>query len=166
MQVINRSPAYQNQYVHRRDSVTIEKLQLSENEIEQRERLGLIVAPQEEDEEEYDEEEDWSDFEEAIEYNNDGDSSDEEHFTFSSRPSSVTPNLTITSPQGNKFWNGRQEGEEDIKSTSADGANSFEYVRSPNIGERRNKRREHARFSTITEDDEEEALSEDDEMST
>lgn len=160
MQVINRSPAYQNQYVHRRDSVTIEKLQLSENEIEQRERLGLIVAPPEDDEEEFEEDEDWNDFEEAVEFGNDGDSSDEEHFTFSSRPSSVNPNMTISSPPpGNNFWNGRQEVEGSVDPAPSD---SFEYIRSANVGERRSKRR-HQIFYTIAENADEEARMEADE---
>jgi len=59
MQVINRSPAYKNQYVHRRDSVSIEKL--TETEITKRMQLGLVTDPseeEEEEEEEYYEEED------------------------------------------------------------------------------------------------------------
>jgi hypothetical protein len=41
MQVINRSPAYRNQYVHRRDSISLSRL--SEGEIEQRIKLGLVT---------------------------------------------------------------------------------------------------------------------------
>ena len=51
MQVINRSPAYRNQYVHRRDSVSI--AMLSEAEIAERVKLGLITSdPREEEFEE------------------------------------------------------------------------------------------------------------------
>lgn len=42
LQVINRSPAYKNQYVHRRDSVTLAKV--SAEEIQKRMRLGLVTA--------------------------------------------------------------------------------------------------------------------------
>ena len=148
MQVINRSPAYRNQYVHRRDSVTIEQLELTENEIEQRERLGLIVAPPEEDEDLFeDDEEDWSDFEEAVEFDDDGNSSDEDHFTFSNRPSSVTPNMTIASPPGKIFWCD-QDGEDKLDTVPSN------FIRSANVGDRR--RRHHTRFSTIAEDAENE----------
>ena len=147
MQVINRSPAYRNQYVHRRDSVTIEQLELTENEIQQRERLGLIVDPPEEDEDAYEEdEEDWSDFEEAVEFDDDGNSSDEDHFTFSNRPSSVTPNMTIASPPGKNFW-GDQEGEENFDTSS-------NFTRSVNVADRRG--RYHTRFSAIAENAEDE----------
>lgn len=53
MQVINRSPAYKNQYVHRRDSVSL--AMLSESEINERAELGLITVDshaEEEDDEE------------------------------------------------------------------------------------------------------------------
>jgi len=42
LQVINRSPAYKNQYVHRRDSMTVAAL--PPHEIENRMRLGLVTA--------------------------------------------------------------------------------------------------------------------------
>lgn len=41
MQVINRSPAYKNQYIHRRDSVSVATL--SEQELKQRMKLGLVT---------------------------------------------------------------------------------------------------------------------------
>jgi diadenosine tetraphosphatase ApaH/serine/threonine PP2A family protein phosphatase len=44
LQVINRSPAYKNQYVHRRDSVSLRSL--NQDEIIQRMNLGLITADQ------------------------------------------------------------------------------------------------------------------------
>jgi diadenosine tetraphosphatase ApaH/serine/threonine PP2A family protein phosphatase len=40
LQVINRSPAYRNQYVHRRDSISV--AHLPEAEIEKRMRIGLV----------------------------------------------------------------------------------------------------------------------------
>jgi len=50
LQVINRSPAYKNQYVHRRDSISLKSL--SDAEIHQRMRLGLVtnISPAESDE--------------------------------------------------------------------------------------------------------------------
>lgn len=56
LQVINRSPAYKNQYVHRRDSVSVSNL--SAAEMEKRLKLGLIRdAPPPEDSDE-----EWDDF--------------------------------------------------------------------------------------------------------
>ncbi|KAL7473701.1 hypothetical protein ACHAXS_014193 [Conticribra weissflogii] len=52
MQVINRSPAYRNQYIHRRDSVSL--AMLSEQEIKERVQLGLItMVPSTDEQEEY-----------------------------------------------------------------------------------------------------------------
>lgn len=65
LQVINRSPAYKNQYVHRRDSVSLHDL--SPREIEMRERVGLVVEKQPSmetfDEEEDEIEGEWEDME-------------------------------------------------------------------------------------------------------
>jgi len=61
MQVINRSPAYRNQYVHRRGSVSLQSL--SNLEIAKRMQLGLVTADQEESEED----EEWNDFEDEEE---------------------------------------------------------------------------------------------------
>ena len=57
LQVINRSPAYKNQYVHRRDSVSLASL--SNSEIVKRMRLGLVTAPNQDSSEE---EETWEEF--------------------------------------------------------------------------------------------------------
>ena len=60
LQVINRSPAYKNQYIHRRDSVSLATL--SEQEIQKRMKLGLVTnAPNPPEVEE------WEDFEDAEE---------------------------------------------------------------------------------------------------
>lgn len=66
LQVINRSPAYKNQYVHRRDSVSLQSL--SQDEIQKRIHLGLVTnnAAQDSDEEE-EEDEQWEDFEDESE---------------------------------------------------------------------------------------------------
>ena len=58
LQVINRSPAYKNQYVHRRDSVSL--MSLTETEIAKRMRLGLVTTQQDDDSED---EEEWDDLE-------------------------------------------------------------------------------------------------------
>ena len=61
LQVINRSPAYKNQYVHRRDSVSVSNL--SAAEMEKRLKLGLIRdAPPPEDSDE-----EWDDFDDEEE---------------------------------------------------------------------------------------------------
>jgi diadenosine tetraphosphatase ApaH/serine/threonine PP2A family protein phosphatase len=56
LQVINRSPAYKNQYVHRRDSMSLATL--STSEIAKRMRLGLVTAPTGDSSDE-----EWDDFE-------------------------------------------------------------------------------------------------------
>lgn len=63
LQVINRSPAYKNQYVHRRDSISLAAM--PETEIEKRMKLGLVTSCSEDagDEQEEEELEDWQDLE-------------------------------------------------------------------------------------------------------
>lgn len=93
LQVINRSPAYKNVYVHRRDSVSIAKL--SEQEIEERTRLGLITESTSHDNgDDSEEEEAWESYDE------DDESSEDEHYKFSGRKSSVDPAHCISSPPG------------------------------------------------------------------
>jgi len=65
LQVINRSPAYKNQYVHRRDSVSLQSL--SENEIQKRMHLGLVTSTPQADSDEEEEDEQWEDFEDESE---------------------------------------------------------------------------------------------------
>jgi hypothetical protein len=107
MQVINRSPAYKNQYVHRRDSVSI--AMLSESEIQERAELGLITLDSraEDDNDIEIEEEEWEEFEEDDPITiRDSGSSDEEEYTFDEgRKSSVDPSMTITSPPGSSHDN-------------------------------------------------------------
>lgn len=62
LQVINRSPAYKNHYVHRRGSVSLATL--SESEIEKRMRLGLVTNEAVEEDDADIEEEEWEDLEE------------------------------------------------------------------------------------------------------
>jgi diadenosine tetraphosphatase ApaH/serine/threonine PP2A family protein phosphatase len=88
LQVINRSPAYKNQYVHRRDSVSLAAL--SETEIQQRIKLGLITAPAAaarfEDDDDEDAEE-WDDFEDGSDESKDEDVKAEYVFDNSRRSS-------------------------------------------------------------------------------
>jgi hypothetical protein len=103
MQVINRSPAYRNQYVHRRDSVSL--AMLSEAEIKERGKLGLIEGYNEEEEEDGEfVEEEWEEFEddEMNTSREDVDSSldDNQYVVDDRRKSSVEPSRTIASPPG------------------------------------------------------------------
>jgi hypothetical protein len=63
LQVINRSPAYKNQYVHRRDSVSLAAM--SATEIERRMKLGLVTSSSSDAGDAEDEEplEEWQDLE-------------------------------------------------------------------------------------------------------
>jgi len=90
LQVINRSPAYKNQYVHRRDSMSL--LSLSENEIQNRMRLGLVTTTpaQESDEEDGVGEDEWEDFVEESE-----EESEENYRLATNRRSSIDLNCTV-----------------------------------------------------------------------
>ena len=72
LQVINRSPAYKNQYVHRRDSLSLQ--QLTSLEIAKRIKLGL-VTPGDNDNGgncDDDDDENWEDFSSDEEVTNEG----------------------------------------------------------------------------------------------
>ena len=129
LQVINRSHAYKNVYVHRRDSVSIAKL--SEQEIQDRTRLGLITESETQDEDDY---EDGSEASEEWENIDDDDDSlsDDDNVSLSGRKSSVDPTHCIASPQG-----------------SMQGMTSFDFS-NVNSGKRRNP----LSLQRITEDDE------------
>lgn len=119
MQVINRSPAYRNQYVHRRDSVSL--AMLSEAEIKERVQLGLIEGFTAEDvkggeEEDFEDEEEWEEFDEDGELNrSENDSSledvDEEYIVDERRKSSVEPARTMSSPDRNDGGSAYNNGE-------------------------------------------------------
>jgi len=67
MQVINRSPAYRNKFVHRRDSVSLAGM--TEAEIMQRAQLGLVTAADDgADDDDYEEYEDYDDDDDDYEY--------------------------------------------------------------------------------------------------
>lgn len=89
LQVINRSPAYRNQYVHRRDSVSLATL--PDAEIQKRMKLGLVTSSPRSDEEQ-EEEETWEDIEDDNNLNGgeDLELSEPEEFRFAkNRRSSV-----------------------------------------------------------------------------
>jgi hypothetical protein len=168
LQVINRSPAYRNQYVHRRDSSSVAKL--TEEEIKQHERVGLITAlsvdeaDRHDDDDDEDFEEEWDDMDADSKENDDeslDDISDEDddEFALSNRRSSVDPSRTRASPDGgshdNHVWTfSASESSEDISSSSK--RMDFSNVETSN---RKNKRK-ISRFSMIQEENE------DDEEST
>jgi len=157
MHVINRSPAYQNQYVHRRDSVSL--AMLSEAEIKERMRLGLITQDQHNEEEyeevyeEYDEEE-WDDMSDdssaaGDDDDDEDDGSDEGYILDSGRNSTVDPVHTVASPLGSTHDNHDVWGTE---SGTAQTKIDFSNVEMSN----RKKKRRQPRFSSINELEEEE----------
>lgn len=172
MQVINRSPAYRNQYIHRRDSVSI--AMLSEQEISERMKLGLITSDPgeggDEDEEDEDGEfEQWDDLEEDDEEGDEGDSAgrsddgeeeeeDDGEYQLkidTDRRSSVDPIHTSASPPGashdNHIW-----GDEDPSDSDASGVGQKRMDFSNVEVSDRKKKRDVKRFSSIKEADEDE----------
>mmetsp|Transcript_1386 Transcript_1386/g.2861 ORF Transcript_1386/g.2861 Transcript_1386/m.2861 type:complete len:233 (-) Transcript_1386:131-829(-) len=111
MQVINRSPAYRNQYIHRRDSISLTGMDPAD--IDTRARLGLVtdlpVECQYQEEESDDglagHEEEWEedddDYEDDLE--NEMDEDDEgtvgRYVLDTRRSSSVDPTTTVSSPE-------------------------------------------------------------------
>jgi diadenosine tetraphosphatase ApaH/serine/threonine PP2A family protein phosphatase len=96
MQVINRSPAYKNQYVHRRDSVSLATL--SADEIQKRTQLGLITASSQASATNHSESdessvEEWDDLDQIVDNHNDehyeNDDKSEEYVIDSRRRSSI-----------------------------------------------------------------------------
>jgi len=110
MQVINRSPAYKNQYVHRRDSVSLTGM--DPNEIENRAQLGLVTEPPPEEQHyrylQDEDEDEWEEYEEDMiedntkKDNNDDDEDDKNYVLDTQRRSSVDPSTTVASPEDNK----------------------------------------------------------------
>mmetsp|Transcript_4855 Transcript_4855/g.8704 ORF Transcript_4855/g.8704 Transcript_4855/m.8704 type:complete len:653 (+) Transcript_4855:325-2283(+) len=163
MQVINRSPAYRNQYVHRRDSVSL--AMLSESEIAERIKLGLIEGHtgEEEEEEEFEEEE-WEEFDDELntsreEMDNSSVDEDEEYVIDDRRKSSVEPNMTTASPPGSTHDNHDFDVE-------ASGMPAKKIDFSGVDSAVRRKKRDKGKFTTITEedDDSEESTVNGDEM--
>ena len=89
LQVINRSPAYKNQYVHRRDSVSLASMPATE--IEQRMKLGLVTSSSEDagDAEEEEPLEDWQDLDDDESDGNAQDSIEEAYSFDKNRRSSI-----------------------------------------------------------------------------
>ena len=134
LQVINRSHAYKNVYVHRRDSVSIE--QLSKQEIDDRTRLGLITEnPSIEEDEESE-----GSFEEFDESEDSSSEDDDGQFSYTGR-SSVDPTQCMSSPPGQK--------------AGATGTFDFAAMASPNISSKR------ITMQRISEDEEDTVLGED-----
>ena len=158
MQVINRSPAYRNQYVHRRDSVSL--AMLSEQEIKDRMRLGLITAEpgNDEDEDEDYEEEQWENLEDdnVDRGDNDGGSdASEESFDLkidTNRKSSVDPIHTMASPPGSTHDNHVWGTDDDLDQTGSNKRIDFSNVE---VSDRK-KKRELKRFSVIKEEEDDE----------
>ncbi len=154
MQVINRSPAYRNQYVHRRDSVSL--AMLSEAEIKERVQLGLIEGYTVEDHAREEEEEEWEEFDEDDLNTNreDADSSleddddEEEYVVDERRKSSVEPARTTSSPEKDRNEFMVEDGEMPVMQIDFSGAD-------PTV---RRKKRDKGKFASIAEengDDEE-----------
>lgn len=151
MQVINRSPAYRNQYVHRRDSVSL--AMLSEAEIKERVQLGLIEGHSPEEAEEFEEEE-WDEFDESGDDINtsreemDSSVDEDEHYVVDERrKSSVDPNMTAASPPGSSH------ASHDFDVEESDTAKKIDFSRVDSG--RRGKRDKGGEFSAIAEADEE-----------
>jgi hypothetical protein len=96
LQVINRSPAYKNQYVHRRDSVSLQAL--SEHEIQSRMRLGLVTSSPADDHDKYDDEQ-WEDIDDESEEENKG----AEYRLSTNRRSSVDLSSTVAMESDSKM---------------------------------------------------------------
>eukprot|EP00567_Pseudictyota_dubia_P001955 CAMPEP_0197467558 /NCGR_PEP_ID=MMETSP1175-20131217/65629_1 /TAXON_ID=1003142 /ORGANISM="Triceratium dubium, Strain CCMP147" /LENGTH=676 /DNA_ID=CAMNT_0043003635 /DNA_START=326 /DNA_END=2356 /DNA_ORIENTATION=- len=169
MQVINRSPAYRNQYVHRRDSVSI--AMLSEQEIKKRMKLGLITVGEGDDDDDDDGEfEQWDDLEEDDEGVEEGDSAgrsdddeeeDEEEDEYdlkidTGRKSSVDPTHTSASPLGgshdNHVWGEADASDSD---NAGGGMHHSKTMDFSEVSDRKKKPRS-ARFSSISEGNEDE----------
>ena len=165
MQVINRSPAYRNQYVHRRDSVSI--AMLSEAEVAERVQLGLITTDPREEEFEQEEWEEFEEEEDDDEMDRTNDSSfdeDDEYVIDDRRKSSVDPCGTRASPEGctHDSHDYFMEGS-DMPAQKIDFSGAGQAADSTN---RRSKKR--GGFSTIREEDdddeEESTVNGDDDM--
>lgn len=154
MQVINRSPAYRNQYVHRRDSVSL--AMLSEAEIKERIAIGLIeghTGEEVEEEDEEFEEEEWEEFDEddLNTSREEMDSSADEEYVFDERrKSSVEPSRTTTSPPGSTHDN----HDFDMESSGLKGK-KIDFSGGESAG-RRKKRDKNGRFDSIAEEEEDE----------
>jgi len=147
MQVINRSPAYRNQYIHRRDSVSL--AMLSEAEIKERVQLGLIEGFTGAEEEEFEEEE-WEEFDEEGDRSSEMDSSvdDEEEYVIDDRrKSSVEPSMTVTSPESDSH----DSHDFKIGQSGLQAKSLFSGV----DGSQRRKKRDKHGIGTIAEDNEE-----------
>jgi hypothetical protein len=113
LQVINRSPAYKNQYVHRRDSLSL--AMLSDSEITKRIKLGLVTAPPNDEESEDDEE--WNNFESSEE-----EEEEQEAYVFArDRRSSINLTSMAENCHDSIDWDNLSEDGQDSKRLMAPG---------------------------------------------
>lgn len=102
LQVINRSPAYKNQYIHRRDSISLQAL--SEKEIHQRIQLGLVTLSEEEEDNDYnpneEDDEQWESIVEEDENYDDGEEDGTMEYILDTRRASMVETWnTAPSPE-------------------------------------------------------------------
>ena len=122
LQVINRSPAYKNQYVHRRDSVSVSNI--SPADMETRLKLGLVRENPDPDESD----EEWDDFDEEEEEEEVDINVQQEGYVFDKRRrqsidlSSMTNNLhDIGADLANSAAGGMAAVEEEEEEDTIDG---------------------------------------------
>jgi hypothetical protein len=153
LQVINRSPAYRNQYVHRRDSVSLATL--SETEIQKRIRLGLVThAPPGVRLQDDAEMEDWQDMDEDEDVTAKGsgiDSEDDEDFVVDQkrRPSVDLDNMSVNSHD--QEW---ENGKSSVAANAAVVAAAFAMADFEPNKRQRSKKPMVASISEATEDEE------------
>ena len=105
LQVINRSPAYKNQYVHRRDSISLAAM--PPTEIEKRMKLGLVTSGSEDagdvqgDDEEL---EDWQDLEDDDDNDDKAQVTLEESYSFDNNRRSSIDLAGISNARDDASW--------------------------------------------------------------
>ena len=152
LQVINRSPAYRNQYVHRRDSVSLATL--SETEIQKRIRLGLVthaapgVRPLDDTEME-----DWQDMEDEddVAAKGSGIESDEEDFVIDQKRRSSVDLDHMSVNSHDQEW---ENGQSSVAANAAVVAAAFAMADFEPNKRQRSKKPMVASISEATEDEE------------
>ena len=152
LQVINRSPAYRNQYVHRRDSVSLATL--SETEIQKRIRLGLVthaapgVRPLDDTEME-----DWQDMEDEddVAAKGSGIESDEEDFVIDQKRRSSVDLDHMSVNSHDQEW---ENGQSSVVANAAVVAAAFAMADFEPNKRQRSKKPMVASISEATEDEE------------
>jgi diadenosine tetraphosphatase ApaH/serine/threonine PP2A family protein phosphatase len=93
LQVINRSPAYKNQYVHRRDSVSLQTL--SHLEIAKRIKLGLVTPGDDNSDYDFDDE-DYEEWQDDMSSDDDANNNDMVGISTEAGSASMNPNSSET----------------------------------------------------------------------